>query len=119
LREVSAGYREFQRLEAAVLAISQAEVETLRRLADDLGLPFPVLSDWDGRVFADYFGGFDQPAKTAPHAAGVFVADRWGALFALTIADKEHSMPGESEIREWLEFIEIQCEECFPPEWPL
>ena len=28
-------------------------------------------------------------------------------------------LPGETEIRGWLSFIEIQCPECFPPEWPL
>jgi peroxiredoxin len=119
LRELSEGYSEFQRLEAEVLAISQAEVETLRQLAHDLGLPFPVLSDRGGRVFDDYFGGHERLRKIAPHGAGVFVADRWGSLFTMKIADRGHSLPGESEIREWLEFIEIQCEECFPPEWPL
>jgi peroxiredoxin len=101
------------------LAISQAEVETLRRLARDLDLPFPVLSDRDGRVISYYFGGDERPAETWTHAAGVFVADRWGSLFAMKVADQGHALPGESEIREWLEFIEIQCEECFPPEWPL
>ena len=25
----------------------------------------------------------------------------------------------EAELREWLEFIELLCEECFPSEWPL
>ena len=113
LRDLSGCYRECQRLEAEVLAISRSEVETLRQLARDLSLPFPVLSDRDGKVFDDYFDG------AAPHVAGVFVADRWGSLFTTRIADQEHSLPGEPEIREWLEFIEIQCEECFPPEWPL
>jgi peroxiredoxin len=113
LRDLSGGYCECQRLEAEVLAISRSEAETLRQLARDLSLPFPVLSDRDGKVFDDYFDG------AAPHAAGVFVADRWGSLFIAKIADQEHSLPGESGIRERLEFIEIQCEECFPPEWPL
>ena len=119
LLELSAGYRDYQRLEAEVLAISQAEVETLRRLAHDLGLPFPVLSDRDGRVFDAYFVGHERAAKADPHDVGVFVADRWGSIFTTKIAGRGHAMPDESEIREWLEFIEIQCEECFPPEWPL
>jgi AhpC/TSA family len=113
LRELAAGYGEYQRLEADTLAISRSEVDTLRQLACDLSLPFPVLSDRNGKVFGDYFDG------AAPHVAGVFVAAPWGSLFTTNIADQEHSLPGEPEIREWLEFIEIQCEECFPPEWPL
>jgi peroxiredoxin len=112
LCDVAADYGEYQRLEAEALVISRSEVETLRRLAQGLQAPFPILSDRDGKVFDDYF-------NCAGQCAGVFVADRWGLLFKMAIADQNHSLPGESEIRDWLEFIEIQCEECFPPEWPL
>lgn len=113
LREVAADYGEYQRLEAEALVISRSEAAALRRLAQDLKTPFPILSDRDGTVFDDYFNGAGQ------RVAGVFVADRWGSLFKRAIADQKHSLPGESEIHEWLEFIETQCEECFPPEWPL
>ncbi|MGE0130580.1 MAG: redoxin domain-containing protein [Blastocatellales bacterium] len=113
LREVAADYDEYQRLETEALIISRSEVETLRQFASGLNAPFPILSDRDGKVFDDYFDGAEM------RAAGVFVVDRWGAIFKKAVADQKHSLPGESEIREWLEFIEIQCEECFPPEWPL
>jgi hypothetical protein len=32
---------------------------------------------------------------------------------------KHIDLPAEVEIRDWFEFIELQCEECFPSEWPL
>ena len=49
----------------------------------------------------------------------IFVADRWGAVFSTRIIESDHDLPAEAEIRDWLEFIELQCEKCFPSEWPL
>ena len=37
---------------------------------------------------------------------------------ALKAIEIDHDLPLEAEVREWLEFIELQCEECFPSEWP-
>ena len=45
-----------------------------------------------------------------------FVYDELGLLHENC---EEHGLPAEAELREWLEFIELQCEECFPSEWPL
>jgi hypothetical protein len=48
----------------------------------------------------------------------IFIADRWGAVFSTKRIEIDHDLPVEAEVREWLEFIELQCEECFPSEWP-
>jgi peroxiredoxin len=115
LGDLAKGYPEYPQLNAEVLAISRAEVEELRQLQRELDLPFPLLSDMDGKVLIAYLG----EAAGGPHETGVFVADRYGALYTGATAADADALPGESEIRDWLSFIEIQCPECFPPEWPL
>ena len=119
LREIAKHYAEYQEKEAEVLVISAAEIDRLQQLAQDLALPFPVLSDSDGRVTDLYFKHRERAADTATLYAAIFVADRWGAIFSQKIVEEDHDLPAEVEIREWLEFIELQCEECFPSEWPL
>jgi hypothetical protein len=51
--------------------------------------------------------------------AAIFVADRWGTIFSTRSIEKAQDLPAEAEIRDWLEFIELQCEECFPSEWTM
>ena len=106
-------------MEAEVLAISSDEIDCLRQLAQDLVLPFPLLSDREGGVTDLYFKHIEQRGDRAAFEAAIFVADRWGAVFSTRIIERKHDLPAEAEIRDWLEFIELQCEECFPSEWPL
>jgi peroxiredoxin len=115
LRELAQGYEEYRRLNAEILAIVSSELQDLSRLQHELQLPFPLLSDPGAAVFASYgeWGGGVRPEF------GVFIADRWGALFMKTVGSDAERFPRDSEIRGWLSFIEIQCPECFPPEpWP-
>jgi peroxiredoxin len=113
LRKMAENYGEYQRLEAEALVIAPDGIDRLRQLARELALPFPVLADDDGKV-RDRYLKMDGQSEAA-----VIVADRWGATFACQVAGREHDLPAEAGIREWLEFIELQCEECFPSEWPL
>jgi peroxiredoxin len=113
LPEMAANYGEYQRLETEALAIASDEIDRLSRLARELALPFPVLADDGGKVRDRYL----KPARESE--AAVVVVDRWGAIFACQVSGREHDLPAEAGIREWLEFIELQCEECFPSEWPL
>ena len=115
LRDLAKGYSEYPNLNTEVLAISQAGIAELDQLQREVGLPFPLLSDTGGKVFNAYVG---RGAGILPETA-VFIADRWGALYTRATATDADALPGESEIRDWLSFIEIQCPECFPPEWPL
>jgi hypothetical protein len=50
---------------------------------------------------------------------GVFVADRYGELYAKWIVEKDGELPAVSEILKALEQIEIACEECQPTTWAL
>jgi len=117
LREIAEHYGEYERKNAEVLAISIDQLDRLHQLAQDLALPFPVLSDSDGKVMDLYLKHPEQIADKTVDVA-IFVADRWGAVFSTKSIEIDHELPVEAEVREWLEFIELQCEECFPPEWP-
>jgi hypothetical protein len=115
LRELAQSYEEYRQLNAEILAIVSSDLQDLSKLQHELQLPFPLLSDPNAAVFASYeeWGGTVRPVF------GVFIADRWGALFMKTVGSDAERLPGDSEIRGWLSFIEIQCPECFPPEpWP-
>lgn len=117
LREVAEHYGDYKEKEAEVLAVSTEEIGCLRQLTQDLALPFPVLSDSDGKVTDQYLQYPEEVSEKAFDVA-IFVADRWGALFSTKRIEIDHDLPVEAEVREWLEFIELQCEECFPSEWP-
>ena len=119
LREISEHYGQYQQKEAEVLAVSTDEIDRLHQLAQDLALPFPLLSDSDRRVTNLYLKHMEQGGDGVAFEAAIFVADRWGEVFSTKSIEKDHGQPAEAEIRDWLDFIELQCEECFPSEWPL
>ncbi len=112
LRQLAQNYEEYRQLNAEILAIASSDVQGLSKLQHEVQLPFPLLSDPSGAVFASY----DQWGEGPRPMFGVFIADRWGALFTKTVGSDPERLPGDSEIRGWLSFIEIQCPECFPPE---
>jgi peroxiredoxin len=115
LRELAARYEEYRQLNAAILIIISGDLKQLRKLQNDLKLPFPLLSDFDAVVLDSYA---EEGAGERPEF-GVVITDRWGALFSKTISSEIKVLPAKGEIRGWLSFIEIQCPECFPPEpWP-
>ena len=119
LREISLHYDQYQQKEAEVLAISTDEIDRLRQLAHDLALPFPLLSDSDRKVTNLYFEDPEKDGDWEAFEAAIVVADRWGAIFSSKSIEKDRGQPAEAEIRDWLDFVELQCEECFPAEWPL
>ncbi len=76
-------------------------------------LPFAVLSDTEGTVQADY--GLQSGNDSV---SGIFIADRFGELAASYIGPAVANATSAS-ILKWLEFVNSQCPECEPPEWPL
>ena len=119
LREIREHYVEYQEKEAEVLVISTDEMDRLRQLTHDLALPFPVLADTGGSVTDLYLKNTKRSTENATFEAAIFVADRWGEIFTCKTVEKDDDLVAEAEIREWLEFIELQCEECFPSEWTM
>ncbi|HWP44156.1 MAG TPA: redoxin domain-containing protein [Blastocatellia bacterium] len=118
LRDIAAKHSEYRNLDCEVLAISREGIEELRQLAADLNLPFPLLSDREGRVFEAYLGQGARGLKPREGDVAVFIADRFGELYARMIAADADGLPAEPGIRDWFQFIQIQCPECYAPEWP-
>lgn len=68
-------------------------------------------------------GGDIHRMLGASDAAGnlvptIYVTDRFGEVFAAFQSPNPAALPSAAEITRWLEFINQQCEECSPPEWP-
>lgn len=48
----------------------------------------------------------------------VFVADRYGEVYAAWAGADAAALPGIGEVLSWLGQIELACEECGAPHWP-
>lgn len=83
-------------------------------------LPPEVIAGTDasGHSIARYLGeqALDEEGL---HCQGVFVADRYGELYAKWIVEDDGELPRVSDILKALEQIEIACEECQPTTWAL
>jgi peroxiredoxin len=83
--------------------------ETMRDVTQRQGWRFPVFADANGDVHRRLGAMTDHRLTPA-----VYVTDRFGEVYA-SFAEP---MPSLDEIVSWLDFVSIQCEECFPSEWP-
>jgi hypothetical protein len=89
--------------------------------ADLLGaLPPEVIAgvDASGHSMRRYLGE-DAFGPEGLERQGVFVADRYGELYARWIVGKQDEFPGIPAILKALEQVEIACEECQTAQWPL
>ncbi len=112
LSEIAHRYPKCVEEQAQVLVIfAGTKTEAEERLAP-MQLPFPVLVDVDGSVHRTVCAvepdGGPSPA--------VYVTDRYGEIFAVFPTPGRRTSPNVNDLLEWLEFINIQCPECFPPE---
>jgi peroxiredoxin len=114
LTEMTQRYEEFKREEAEIVAVAKCSKEECGLIKGQLKLEFLVLSDEDGRLHHD-FGASDQQGNAA---AAAYVIDRYAEVFAVYRTRDGQPLPGVIEILNWLEFINSQCPECEPPEWP-
>lgn len=102
-------YGELVKSESEILAISADDLEGTRALSAELRLPYPLLSDPEGRVIEKYTYWRKDTKAALP---SVFVTDRYGALYYQFIADETTGLPDLEEILSWLGFIQSQCPEC-------
>ena len=88
-----------------------------RAVAEPLPPQIVLGADMSGRSARAYIG--EEAASPAGlDTLGVFVADRYGELYAQWIVHREHQFPGVAEILTRLGQIEVACEECGVPHWP-
>jgi peroxiredoxin len=103
-------YSKYGELESETLVISPEPVQQLREFGSRHQVPFPLLHDPENQLRETCLG--DEPGGLA------VIADRWGEVYGRMKLEASQTAGTESEIRNWLEFVNQQCAECFPPEWP-
>ena len=47
------------------------------------------------------------------------VTDRFGEIFLAAVTSRGDPLPCADELARTAEFVQMQCEECHPPEWPV
>jgi peroxiredoxin len=114
LRHLAARHARVLEEEAQVIAVLCGAREQAQAIQLREQFPFLVLADPDCALHLA-LGALDSGG--APRLA-VYVTDRWGEIFALWRAAHGDPVPGAQDIVSWLEFVNRQCPECFPPEWP-
>jgi hypothetical protein len=76
-----------------------------------------VGADVSGRAARAFLG--EDVSRKCDGGVGVFVADRYGELFAQWCGADHAALPGMEEVLGWLAQIQITCEECYTPHWPV
>lgn len=114
LTQLASRQAEILEQEAQVIAVLYCTREQAQVLKSHAQLPFVVLADSEGTVHRS-FGALDN--NNRPRLA-VYVTDRYGEVFAAWRTVEGDVAPSAQDILDWLEFVNQQCPECFPPEWP-
>jgi peroxiredoxin len=84
-------------------------IEESTELSARLGLPYPLLSDPEGRAIERYTYWGEEGDEPLP---SLFVIDRYGTLHYQCITQEVTELPEGEEILSWLNFIQSQCPEC-------
>jgi len=98
---------------ARVLVISTSREQPASEVRP-FGETFLIAFD-DNRQVHRALGATDAAQSPLP---SIYITDRFGEVFAAFQSTDPQSLSNPGEIIRWLEFIEQQCEECSPPEWP-
>ncbi|HJS98996.1 MAG TPA: redoxin domain-containing protein [Terriglobales bacterium] len=115
LAQLASRQAEILEQEAQVIAVLYCTREQAQAINSRAQLPFVVLADSEGTVHRS-FGALDRIGR--PRRA-VYVTDRYGEIFSAWRTVEGDVAPSPQDIVEWLEFVNRQCPECFPPEWPV
>lgn len=100
--------------EEAELLIIMPTSHDATTVKEELTLPCPVLYDDTLETYSRY-GVLDEEGALQ---AALFVSDRFGEVYHVTLSGDEHRLSSLQELMSWLRFIGIQCPECGAPEWP-
>lgn len=114
LEAVAQAYAEFEFHEAQVIAILKDDSEQVRRASGPQSRLFEVVVD-SGSALHRRFGSGDSQGESG---LAVYVTDRWAEVAFARRTILGDAVPDIAEILGWLEFVDHQCPECFPPERP-
>lgn len=76
--------------------------------------PFDVVVDPDGAFHRKFASG---DGRSEPGLA-VYITDRWGEVVFVCRTVQGDPAPSAADLLDWLRFVDQQCPECFPSEWP-
>ena len=80
--------------------------------------PVILASETTGRAAQEYLGT-DAFGPLGLARVGLFVADRYGELFAQWEARDADGLPALADALKWLAHTQMGCEECSTPHWPM
>ena len=115
LEKLAARAPDLAEREAVVLAVYDRVPQP--RAAADLPPQIVLAADMSGRSQRAYLGK-DAFGPAGQARVGVFVADRYGELYAQWESSTDDGLPGAGEALEWLAQIQVACEECGASHWP-
>jgi len=113
LERVTACAAELDDREAVALVVFS---EPTTASAQNLPPQIVVAADPSGRAQRAYLGE-DAFGPAGQQKLGVFVADRYGELYAQWVGRNEEALPGAHEVLGWLAQIQLACEECGVSHW--
>jgi peroxiredoxin len=114
LSELASQYAKFRNEDAEVLAIAWLSPNQGADVQKQMNLAYPILADENGLLHRE-LGAIDAHSRTC---AALYITDRFAEVFAAFRTRDGQNLPTTEEILKWLEFINHQCPECEPPEWP-
>jgi hypothetical protein len=100
-------------LDSAALVVSLEEP----RWGVSAVAPVIFATDTAGRAAREYLGQ-DVFTSQGLSRVGLFVADRYGELFAQWEGRDAGDLPPLADALKWLAHTQIICEECGTPQWP-
>ena len=101
LHIVSNAYHQYEEENAVFLPAIVGSREQAIDLRDELDPPYPILFDEHGKVAERY----------TDRLPALFVADKFGQLYAEWIVGRGGSMPMQKDILDVLDAIELECPE--------
>ena len=120
------GYEEFlAKLATRAAELTEGEAAALvvfpqpppAALSESLPAQMIIASDITGRSQRVFLGSAAF-GPAGQERVGVFVADRYGELYAQWAGQTENELPGVEDVLRWLAQIQVACEECGISHWP-
>jgi len=113
LLDLASQYEQLKKQQAEILVVDWP-IQRGPTPVERMQLPFPVLVDEKGELHSE-MGATDNLGNAS---AAVYILDRFLEVFASYRSRNQQVLPTGEEILSWLDFINSQCPECEPPEWP-
>lgn len=101
LHTFTSAYYQYEAENTQILAIVRGGEKAASKVQDEVGPPFPILYDADGRITGEY----------TDRIPAIFVADKFGEMRRQFIPGPGESLPSQKEILDVVELINLECPE--------